>query len=272
MEKRGLLVISHGSREHGWIALVDETIEAVRSQLGTELVVEAVFLELVDGRLIQDGINRLLAEGVTEALVLPLFVSSGSTHVDEIGWALGVYPEARTATELEPFELGGLCINYGQPMGEAAEIDSIVLDRLMRLSEEPSEEQVLLIGHGSEEAGFRESWERELSGIAERVRVRAGFHAASIALLLPSQVAERIDTIRRDRPDLRILAVGLFLSEGYFTKTVIPRHLASSGGLEVCRYDGAALMPHPQVAAWVVRQAREWLEIRERGLEREVGN
>ncbi|MFB9278668.1 sirohydrochlorin chelatase [Cohnella cellulosilytica] len=262
MEKRGLLVISHGSRESGWIALVDETIDSVRSRMGSEFIVEAVFLELVEGRLIQDGIDRLLAEGVTEALALPLFVSSGSTHVNEIGWALGAYPESRTETDLEPFELGGLRIDYGHPMGEAPEIESIVLDRLERLSKRPSEESVLLIGHGSEEAGFRESWERELGGIAVRTARKGGYRSADAALLLPNQVEERIASARRDRPDGRILVVGLFLSEGYFTQTVIPRHLASSGGLEACRYDGAALMPHPNVAAWVVRQTREWLEQR----------
>jgi len=262
LEKRGILVISHGSRERGWISLVDETIDAVRSRMGTELQIEAVFLELVDGRLIQDGIDKLLAEGVTEALALPLFVSSGSTHVNEIGWALGAYPEARTETDLTPYELGGLRLDYGHPMGEAPEIESIVSDRLKRLSEEPSEECILLIGHGSEEAGFRESWERELSGIAERAAEKGGYRSWATALLLPNQVGERIEAIRRDRPGQRILTVGLFLSEGYFTQTVIPRHLESSGGLEACRYDGAALMPHPDVAAWIMRQAREWLERR----------
>lgn len=255
-----MLVVSHGSRELGWVDLVDDTINSVSSRLAPELIVEAVFLELVEGRLIQDGIDRLLAEGVTEALALPLFVSSGSTHANEIGWALGAYPEPGTETELELFELGGLRIDYGHPMGEAPEIQSIVLDRLKRLSEEPSEESILLIGHGSEEAGFRESWERELGGIAERAAAQGGYRSWATALLLPNQVGERIAEIRRDRPDHRILTVGLFLSEGYFTRTVIPRHLESSGGLEACRYDGAALMPHPGVAAWVERQAREWLE------------
>ncbi len=264
MDKRGLLVISHGSRERDWIALVDETIGRVRSELGNDLRIEAVFLELVEGRLIQDGIDRLLSEGVTEALAIPLFVSSGSTHVNEIGWALGAYPEARVATELERFELGSLCLHYGYPMGEAPEVDRIVLDRLRGLSQEPSKESILLIGHGSEEEGFRESWERELSGIADRVGGIGGFSSRETALLLPNQVEERIAAVRREHPGNRILAVGLFLSEGYFTRTVIPRELDRSGERSACRYDGAALMPHPDVAAWVVRQAREWQECKAR--------
>ncbi|MFC4600333.1 sirohydrochlorin chelatase [Cohnella hongkongensis] len=264
MGKRGLLVISHGSRERGWVALVDETIERVRDEIGNEMRVEAVFLELVEGRLIQDGIDRLRSEGVTEALALPLFVSSGSTHVNEIGWALGAYPEPAAETDLKRFEVGSLHIDYGHPMGEAPEVDGIVLDNLRRLSDESSRESILLIGHGSEEAGFRESWERELSGIAERVREKGGYRSAAAALLLPNQTEERIASIRRDRPDNRILVVGLFLSEGYFTRMVIPRHLERSGELAACRYDGAALMPHPNVAAWVMRQAREWLSGRKR--------
>jgi len=259
LKKRGLLVISHGSREPGWVALVDETIEIVRESVGNDLKVEAAFLELVDGRLIQDGIDRLAAEGVNETLALPLFVSSGSTHVNEIGWALGSYPEPLIETDLEPFDTLAFRIDYGRPMGEAPEVVEIVLDRLRAMSEDPAEESVLIIGHGSEETGFRENWERELTGIAERVKEAGGFRSAATALLLPNQVSERIQRVMREHSGKRILAVGLFLSEGYFTKTVIPRHLAASVGLEACRYDGAALMPHPNVAAWIVRQAREWL-------------
>jgi sirohydrochlorin ferrochelatase len=98
--KPGLLVISHGSREAGWVALVDDSVEAARVQLESSLPIEAAFLELVEGRLIQDGIDRLEEAGVTHLFALPLFVSSGSTHVDEIGWALGAYPKPRTETEL----------------------------------------------------------------------------------------------------------------------------------------------------------------------------
>ncbi|RKP48724.1 cobalamin biosynthesis protein CbiX [Cohnella endophytica] len=259
--KLGLLVISHGSKDAGWVTLVDETIETVRVRLGSAILVEAAFLELVEGRLIQDGLDRLVNEGVTHVFALPLFVSSGSTHVDEIGWALGAYPEPGTETELEKLRISGkLKLTYGQPMDDAPELITIVLDRLNEMSVDTSRESVLLVGHGSDEAGFREAWERGLDAIAFEVMKVGGYEACSTALLLPNQVQKKLELLKADYPDRQVLVMALFLSVGYFTKEVVPKRLESSGLAKECRYLGSALMPHPSVADWIVRQAREWSE------------
>jgi len=258
--KPGLLVISHGSTDRGWVALVDRTIEIVRERMGEDLRIEAVFLELVDERLIQDGLDRLIAEGVTDVLALPLFVSSGSTHVDEIGWALGAYPSLGTETDLERFRTSPLRITYGKPMGTDPEIIGIVADRLAEMSVDPNEESVLLIGHGSSTDGFREKWEQELAMIAKKVAELGHYAESTTALLLPSQVGERLAALADSRPRGRVLVCALFLSEGYFTKTVVSRQLEESGLMEMCRYDGRALMPHPNVAGWIGRKASDWLE------------
>lgn len=253
--KPGLLVISHGSREASWVALVDETVEAARAALGSDLSMEAAFLELVEGRLIQDGIDRLEAAGVTHIFALPLFISSGSTHVDEIGWALGAYPEPRTETDIMPYEVAAK-LTYGKPMEDDPELVGVVLERLKEMSTHSASESILLIGHGSKEPGFQEAWEQELTAISEQLMRVGGFGACSSALLLPNQVQERWEGLRQSHPRHTIVVVGLFLSEGFFTKEVIPRRLE---GLE-CRYDGHALMPHPRIADWIVRHTLDWLE------------
>jgi sirohydrochlorin ferrochelatase len=253
--KPGLLVISHGSREPGWVALVNETVESARSKLGSHVIIETGFLELVEGRLIQDGIDRLEAAGVTHLLALPLFVSSGSTHVDEIGWALGAYPELRTDTELERYRITAR-LTYGRPMDDDSELVSVVLDRIKSMSLEPAKESVLLVGHGSKEDGFQEAWETGLAAICEQLLKLGGYESCTYALLLPNQVQERAEQLRSRFHGNDTLIIALFLSEGYFTKEVIPRRLEGLG----CRYDGRALMPHPLIAEWIVRQAREWLD------------
>ncbi|WP_239617908.1 sirohydrochlorin chelatase [Cohnella mopanensis] len=258
--KPGLLVISHGSKDAGWVALVDEAVEEARARLGDALAIEAVFLELVEGRLIQDGIDRMLASGVTHVLALPLFVSAGSTHVDEIGWALGAYPEPKTDTDLERYFTSSLQLTYGKPMDDDPELVDIVLDRLKEMSIQPPRESILLVGHGSEIEGFQEAWERGLNSIAEQVLTQGGYRSCSTALLLPDQVVERLDSLQISHPDDEVLVVGLFLSEGYFTKEVVPGRLMSSERALGYRYTGHSLMPHPKVISWIVRQVREWQE------------
>lgn len=253
-QQSGILVISHGSRDNGWVSLVDETVEAVRAGLPHGVPVQAAFLELVEGRLIQNGIDRLEEAGVTDLLAIPLFISSGSTHVAEIGWALGVYPEAGTETDLMPFRVSAQLF-YGRPVDDDPEFAEILQERLSVLSSDPARECVLLIGHGSDLPGFHEAWRRGLTSLASQVREAGGYADAEIAMLRPDMAADAVRSLRRRRPGAEVLAVPVFLSEGYFTKEVIPRRLAGLG----CRYDGRPLMPHALVAGWILRQAEDWL-------------
>lgn len=258
----GILVISHGSRDRGWVASVDKAVNAARAALPTDVPVEVAFLELVEGRLIQDGIDRLEAAGVTELLAIPLFVSSGSTHVDEIGWALGAYPTARTETDLQPIRVKA-DLTYGKPIDDDPEFAAVVLDRLSALADSAASSScVLLIGHGSDLPGFQEDWRRGLTSLASKVREAGGYADAEIATLRPDRTAYSVRLLRERHPDADILAVPVFLSEGYFTKEVIPRRLDGLG----CRYDGRTLMPHAQTVRWIVRQATEWLREKKEGI------
>lgn len=255
--KPGILVISHGSREKRWVERVDETVKGVREAL-SGIAVECGYLELVDGRLIQDGIDSLEAQGVTAMLAVPLFVSTGSKHVDEIGWALGAYAEPRHPTDLEPFRLRAK-LTYGQPIGDDPEIAEALLEKLRASlpDAEPARTGLLLVGHGSEERWFYDEWRRGLLGLARRMAKLGGYADADAALLRPDEAAGRARELRSRTPAIeRIAAVPVFVSEGYFTSTVIPKRLEGLG----CDYVPGALIPHPNVAAWVVRQAKEWLE------------
>ncbi|MBO9600387.1 MAG: cobalamin biosynthesis protein CbiX [Cohnella sp.] len=248
-----LLIVSHGSREAGWVSLVDRTVTAVRSALGHMMAVEAAFLELVEGRLIQDGVDRLVSQGVDRVFALPLFVSSGSTHVDEIGWSLGAYAEPKLETDL-PRTTVRVPLEYGEPMDDDPEVVDVLLERLRDISENAGRESVLLIGHGSKEPGFKEAWQQGMASIGEQLVTRGGFHGYTGALLQLEEVADRYAELRGRNPEGTVLVAPLFLSEGYFTSAVIPRAL---DGLE-CRYSGRAYMPHPRVTDWIVRKAKEW--------------
>jgi sirohydrochlorin ferrochelatase len=256
IRKPGILVISHGSRDEGWTAAVDESVSALRVGLPEGVETEATFLELVPGRLIQDGLDRLEAAGVTDLLAIPLFVSSGSTHVDEIGWALGAYTAARTETELAPYRVTAR-LTYGRPVDDDGEFVEILRERASGLSRDPARECVLLIGHGSEQPGFREAWVRGLSSLAMKVKEAGGYADAEWATLRPDRAADAVSAMReRQGNGAEVLAVPVLLSEGYFTKEAIPRRLEGLG----CRYNGRALMPHPLVVRWLRRQALQWLD------------
>jgi sirohydrochlorin ferrochelatase len=231
--------------------------EAPLINAGLPVTVVSSFLEIVEGRLIQDGIDRLEAEGVTDLYVLPLFVSSGSTHVDDIAQAFGQPPvSAERPGELERFRLsGGTRVHFGAPIDDDPVIAELLLSNIQELSESPSRESLLLIAHGSSDAVFHERWRRGMTQLAGRLRELGGFARAEIAMLLPDQAASKLQVLMQQRPDEAVIVVPLFLSSGYFTRTVIPSRL---GELQY-RYNGRAMLPHPCVLRWMERQIGSWL-------------
>lgn len=249
--KPGVLIISHGSRDPGWVSLVDEAVSQVKLPAGVPAA--ASFLELVEGRSIQDGVDALEREGITDIVTIPLFVSSGSTHVDEIAYALGAKAEPGCDTDLEPFRVSAR-IHYGAPADDDEEIAVMIWDKLRPLSQHPEREAVLLIGHGSVHDGFRQRWEEGAAALARRVQAVSGVAAADYGLLNPDSVREKADYW--NRRGYNVLAAPLFLSEGYFTKKVIPSRLRGAD----CRYSGETLLPHPLLPEWIGKQARARLD------------
>lgn len=285
--KPGILVVSHGSREREWVQLVDEAVALAVSGLtafgseppdsaagftafaplseplprtleaewdGVTVNVVSSFLEIVEGRLIQDGIDELEASGVTDMLVLPLFVSSGSTHVDEIGQAFGLPPLSDLQGDLGEFRYRA-SLTYGTPIDDDPLIAELLLDNITELSVRPEQEALLLVGHGSKEPVFRERWQAGLGALAGRMRASGGFARAETAMLLPDEAAAKLRAMQEAHPGEAAIVVPLFLSQGYFTNTVIPTRLQ---GLDY-RYNGRAMLPHGAVSRWLIRQMSEWL-------------
>ncbi|WP_281884724.1 sirohydrochlorin chelatase [Paenibacillus sp. YYML68] len=247
MVKYGVLVISHGSRSAEWVRLVDEAVSSVKVPYGVP--VYSSFLEIVEGRLIQDGITQLESIGVTDIIVVPLFVSSGSTHIDEIEYALGLKDEPLLPTDMERFAVQAR-LHMTPPIDDDPIIADILYEKLMPLSDNPEQELVLLVGHGSIEKGFHLRWRQGLELLADRLKSRGGFAEADGVMLLPNQVKWKLKLWNRRRPDCTVLVAPLFLSEGYFTSEVIPDRFRDYE----YRYNGATLLPHPGISRWMERQ------------------
>jgi sirohydrochlorin ferrochelatase len=114
----------------------------------------------------------------------------------------------------------------------------------------------MLIAHGSKEKVFHERWQQGLNLLAERLRKLGGFAHSATAMLLPDQAAEQVRALQQERPNEAVIVVPLFLSKGYFTKTVIPTRLK---GLNY-RYNGQAMLPHPAIERWLERRMAAWLQ------------
>ncbi|SFT01474.1 sirohydrochlorin chelatase [Marininema halotolerans] len=235
----GILVIAHGSRNEQWNRLVDEAINQV--QVDYPIVVG--FLELVPGRLIPDGVKALEEQGVKQILAIPLFVSSGSTHLEEIWYSLGVIQHPRLPTHLSRIRPQAEVIPC-QGMDAHHRIIEIIEERVTDLSTIPEEESLLLIAHGSEKSGFQERWEQGLAELAAAMVERFGFPRIDFAMLRTKDVKPKAEALAKRG---RLLALPIFLSCGYFTEVVVPKELEGIPHY----YRGEAFLPHSSIARWI---------------------
>ncbi len=243
MTNAAVLVIAHGSPDPEWIERVEEVVRSCRSQM----LMRVAYLGGVDGRGITDEVERLEREGVETIVAVPLFVTSGSTHISEIRGMLGLEPEAVFSKADRPVSTRSRIL-WCPPLEDHPLVEQIVSERLRTLSVDPQRESLLLIGHGSDLPGYRERWERLLHRLMIRLQNRFSFSAAGHATLRPDTVAARAWQLAENGG---LIVLPLFVSQGYFTRCVIPERLA---GVR-CRYDGSAYLPHPLISEWIVQSA-----------------
>jgi sirohydrochlorin cobaltochelatase len=243
-----VLVIAHGSPDPDWNRLVEHTVR----QTKLNLPVRIAFLGSVENRGIPDEVKRLERTGVRTIICVPLFVTTGSTHVSEIQYMLGVLRSTGLETSVRPISLRARII-WCPPLEDHVMVERILADRVKEMSLHPSREELLLIGHGSDLPGFRERWESLLQRLAVRLQQTFGFRAASYATLRPDTVTERASAMGRNR---RLLVLPLFVSQGYFTRRVIPDRL----GAALYEYSGKTYLPHPLMAQWIEQTVQEALQ------------
>jgi sirohydrochlorin ferrochelatase len=241
---QGLLVIAHGSSNPGWVALVEKAV----NQVDIQIPVVTSFLEMVEGRFIQDGIDQLEVKGVTRIIVIPLFVSSGSTHIQEIRYLLGLPQEIELEVDEEPLHMNAE-VEMVAPMDDHPLILEIMEKRVRELSTNPEEETLLLVGHGSKIDSYYAIWKSMMERMAERLQERVGLKEAFCATLLPDQLHDQLEELVHHR----VLVVPLFLSEGYFTKKVIPSRMEGIN----CEYSGKTYLPDPLISEWIKAVAME---------------
>jgi sirohydrochlorin cobaltochelatase len=238
-EKIGVLVIAHGSRSSRWVRLVDDAVKQVK----TEHPLTVGFLELVEGRKIQDGIDALEAQGVNRIFAIPLFASSGSKHIEEIRFMLGLTGRLPAASDVAPLNVHAK-VAMSPAMDDHPYIAEMLAKRIQALIRKPEEEAVLLVGHGNELPGFKEKWEAGMNGLVKQLRRKFPLACITSASLSSDELQKRADALSQK---YRVLVLPLFLSEGYFTDQLIPSRLE---GLKV-EYLRSAYLPDPGVSRWM---------------------
>jgi sirohydrochlorin ferrochelatase len=246
----GVIAVPHGS-EYNW----NETMREGLAPLTDDYTIAEAF-SMVDPPVIERAVRQLEREGMKAAVMVRIF-SMESSFREKSHYVLGLqndfgvsimgerFPE-RIPTHLQMTTLGGLEASPHFAKG--------LLDRAQAISENPSEETVLLLAHGTGSDEENAHWMENLRTIADTMQAHGGDAFRDI----------KVHTWREDWPEKRketIPEIQRMVKEASETGTalVIPARTTSQGrasqyleGLDY-RY-GKGFAPHPQFEQWMREQ------------------
>lgn len=191
----GVVIMPHGSTQP-----YNDAIEKVIAPLARTYHIEMAY-GMGDAAIIQDAVSRLERQGIKKIVFGRMYglvdhmkartdyiLGLSDAYLDELqhGWTLP--PQIRSAAVFSTF--GGY--------EEGAAIAEVLHERIMEISQNPSEETVILLAHGTRSDEDNERWLSVINANIEKLREDP--HCAKLKAI-------KAATVREDWPELREKAV-----------------------------------------------------------------
>ena len=262
----GVLVMAHGGSPQ-WNEGVMQSLAPLQNQYPVE-----VAFGMADAYSLQQAVNRLESHGVTDIGVVRLFIS-GESWYERTRQILGMEPGAPARINADAHSMHhdggshGMRMEFWQVesqarfamtqdgLADAREMADVLFARAQRLSQNPKQEDVVVLAHGPGDDAENQRWIDKISARAQRLREEGGYHDVFVT------------TLREDWPEKREAAqqelrAYIAASENSGRQVlVIPYRVHGFGpyedflaGLDY-QADGTGLVPHPAVTRWVESQA-----------------
>lgn len=258
----GILVMAHGGSPE-WDAAVDTAVQEISERFPVEIA-----FGMAKRETLQDATRALEERGVARIAVVRLFISAASflERTERLfGLASRGDSEEPRSTHRGHGSLGDSVSDLPierdtpvaiVPVGLASQtvVAEIIAERVLRLSQNPTRESVLLLAHGMGREAANDTLMAQLDRVAARVAAAAQFREV------------RVETLREDWAEKRVAAEErirgfVFRSGEHGTAIVVPVRVFGFGpyadvlqGLEYV-HDGRGLLPNRRVGDWIVEQA-----------------
>jgi sirohydrochlorin cobaltochelatase len=263
----GLLIVAHGATP-AWNARVRETVAQVKWERGP---VAVAFLMGEEGDTAgwSAGVKSLIARGATDAIVVPLMISTFGDHVRQIEYYAGL--RAKVPAGLADHDHRDPAMTTSIPMkvtggiDAAPELGAILLDAWRALSAKDRARPVLLLAHGPQTEDDAAHWSRDLGTVGQVLSAGGLTGEMRIALVRDDAAAEvRAAAIAAARDTIAAMArrtqdsvvvIPVLISTGSLDRLKLPGELA---GVPAAMRP-APLAPSPRLARWIERVAADAL-------------
>jgi sirohydrochlorin ferrochelatase len=262
----GTLLVAHGGGPV-WDAAVDSLARSVRT--GGPVAVSLLMGPGATTHRFQDAVAQLVAKGAREVVVVPVFVSSHSGHIEQIRY-LTRETDSLDMEMMHHLHMSGITRpTVGVPIRVTAALDNapqlarVLSEHAKKLATDPSRQALFLIGHGPNDADNNARWMTNLRQVADSVREWTGFRDVKVGLIRDDAPAEvRAEAVKEIRETIRlqhditqkpVVVVPILVSSGSVSNTKVPGDLKD---LPVV-YNAVPLLPNAAIARWVEARVRE---------------
>ena len=285
----GILIMAHGGGEE-WNRQVEEAAQPLAEKYPVEFA-----WGMANYVTLQKGINRLEKQGVTNIIAVPLFISSYSPIIRQNEYLFGIrdsladramplmhhteeYVEMTGAEvdssdymrgmlmppNLQPLEFDANII-VTSPLDDHDVVAQILHDRISALSNDPTNETVIMAAHGPSRESDNKMWIENMESLSRKVQAiqeKQGEGFKQIFALTVRDDARDVifdqakehfrAMVRQSNQFGEVIVVPVFLSSGGREQAVAER----LEGLDF-RWSGETLLPHPLLTDFLQSSVEE---------------
>ncbi|MCP9447775.1 MAG: hypothetical protein NNA22_09420 [Nitrospira sp.] len=266
----GVLLVNHGSRSATWrnaLLQLESSVTPALLAIPSVKGVKTAFMEYTEPS-IATRMKEFDADGVTDVIIVPIFLTVSPHTFDDIPTILGMKEDPRSLHQLKieniqrytPWATPHLT----PPLDFTDILQKNLLRRVLALSKDPSHEGMVLIGYGDET--YDKEWVELFNKVADFIRNRTGIVGYSygwcghIANYKPEETTAAINAVLKTAATALVVPVLVAHDEMFQIKIIgdgiakVPDHKNR------VIYKPDAILPDPDVERWVVSVTAEYAE------------
>ncbi len=268
--KIALLLVNHGSRSEAWrkglLGLEDDVRGPV---LKGDRVrgVKTAFMEYTEPS-IATRLKDLDHEGFSDVLVVPIFLTVSPHSFDDIPTIVGKKENPRSVELLKMERIERYTPRAQVHIAPLLDFTDLlrknVLRRARALSRDASNEGLVLIAYGDET--YEKEWDRLLDSVGAHVKEELGITEQAhgwcghIAHYDPSHTTRAIQRVLEKKRRAVVVPVLVAYDEMFQVKIIGDGVAAVPNARDRVAYKPDAILPDPNVEAWVVQTTREHVD------------
>lgn len=265
-KKIGVLLASHGSHSPHWRKMLFEVEEAVQERVlanGSIQGTKTAFMEYTEPS-IATRMKEFDAEGYTDVIVVPLFLTVSSHSFDDIPTILHQKEDANALKVLEGENIERYKPSANVILTKELDFSGFLANNIRRrvagMSTDPASEGVSLIAYGS--AAYNKEWEDLMHTIGKELEQDPGIDTTTFGWcghIVSYGLDSTRDSIRAilAQEDRALVIPVLVAYDEMFQTGIIGGAIESmtKEEQEMTSYLPDAILPDPALEAWIVEEA-----------------